>query len=165
MPKRGEAAIDPKWSNKQKAIAALVAMLATWEGLSLVPYQDVVGVWTVCYGETRIPMRTYTKAECDELLRKESDKWLEDVAATNPGIRAYPMQHAAHASLAYNVGLANYRRSSTRRLFIQGRRREACAAIGKWRLAGGKVWRGLVLRRNGDAARLGEIELCKKDAA
>nr|WP_302053760.1 glycoside hydrolase family protein [Sphingomonas tagetis] len=142
-----------------------MAISAVWEGNSLTPYHDPIGVWTVCRGETHVPMRPYTEAECDAIDRRRMTLRLQEVRELNPGIVADPLQWAAHASLANNVGRANYARSSTLRLYKQGRKREACDAIRSWRLAGGKVWQGLVLRRTGDAARLGEIELCKKGLA
>lgn len=147
------------------ALAAALAISAVWEGNSLKPYRDPVGVWTVCRGETNVPMRTYSEAECTVIDRRRMESRLAEVRALNPGIVADPYQWAAHASLANNVGIGNYARSRTLKLYKQGRKREACEAIGSWRLAGGKVWRGLVLRRTGDAQRLGEIELCKKGLA
>lgn len=144
------------------ALAAALAISAAWEGHSLKPYRDPIGVWTVCRGETHVPMRSYTEAECNAIDRRRMISRLAEVRAATPGIERHELQWAAHASLANNVGIANYRRSSTRRLYLQGRYRAACEAIASWRLAGGKMWQGLVLRRSGDKARLGEIELCLK---
>ena len=44
------------------------------EGVSYVPYKDIVGVWTVCHGHTGKDImlgKTYTKAECKALLNKD----------------------------------------------------------------------------------------------
>ncbi|MNW16158.1 hypothetical protein D3C71_2149160 [compost metagenome] len=42
-----------------------------------------------------------------------------------------------------------------------GKYRESCEAATAWNKAGGKVLRGLVLRREmGDEKRIGEAELC-----
>ena len=44
------------------------------EGVSYIPYKDIVGVWTVCHGHTGkdiIPGKTYTEAECKALLNKD----------------------------------------------------------------------------------------------
>ncbi len=41
------------------------------EGVSYIPYKDIVGVWTVCHGHTGKDImlgKTYTKAECKTLL-------------------------------------------------------------------------------------------------
>ncbi|STH74213.1 phage lysozome [Escherichia coli] len=37
------------------------------EGVSYIPYKDIVGVWTVCHGHTGKDImlgKTYTEAEC-----------------------------------------------------------------------------------------------------
>jgi lysozyme len=147
------------------ALAAAAAISPVWESVRLEPYRDPIGVWTVCGGETHVPMRRYTEKECAEIDGRRMRSRLEEVRKVNPGIAADPYQWAAHTSLANNIGIANYTRSSTLRLYKQRRKREACEAMSAWRLAGGKVWRGLVLRRSGDATRLGEIELCKTGLA
>ncbi|ELC64540.1 lysozyme [Escherichia coli KTE44] len=44
------------------------------EGVSYIPYKDIVGVWTVCHGHTGKDImlgKTYTKAECKALLNKD----------------------------------------------------------------------------------------------
>ncbi|HFV6232506.1 lysozyme [Escherichia coli] len=44
------------------------------EGVSYIPYKDIVGVWTVCHGHTGKDImlgKTYTKAECKTLLNKD----------------------------------------------------------------------------------------------
>lgn len=44
------------------------------EGVSYIPYKDIVGVWTVCYGHTGKDImlgKTYTEAECKALLNKD----------------------------------------------------------------------------------------------
>lgn len=141
-------------------MAALIGLLTTWEGKSNKPYRDVAGIETVCYGETRIQMRDYSDAECLVQLESAAADFAEQVRIINPGLADHPLQWAAHGSLAYNIGVKGYRKSSVARLFREGRHAEACRAIGKYRYSGGKVWKGLVLRRNGDARRMGEIEVC-----
>lgn len=142
------------------ASAALVAFLQPWEGKSNDPYRDVVGVRTVCFGETNVPMRRYSDEECILMLARGTRRYLEAVQRRNPRIVEDPLQWAAHGELAYNIGVDGYNRSTVARLYSQGREIDACRYIGRYRYAGGRVWRGLVLRREGDATRLGSIELC-----
>lgn len=144
------------------ALAASLAISGVWEGYNTQPYRDPIGVLTVCRGETHVKMRTYTDAECDEIDRKRMVSRLEEVRKVNPKLPAKPLTWAAHASFANNIGIGAYQRSSIYRLSIQGHDREACQAMGKYKFAGGKVYQGLALRRTGDKARLGEIELCLK---
>jgi len=146
------------------ALALMFSLTPVWEGRSLDPYKDVVGVWTVCDGETRVEMRSYTEAECNALSEKAFKEFLDHVARVSPGIERWPYQHAGHADLAYNIGKAGYTRSSVSTKFRQGNYREACRAILKYKFAGGRVFRGLELRRTGDAARIGAYEMCLGDA-
>jgi len=146
------------------ALALMFSLTPAWEGRSLDPYQDIVGKWTVCDGETRVEMRRYTEAECNAMSEKAFREHLDFVALTSPGIEHWPFQHAAHADLAYNIGKDAYARSSVSREFNRGNYREACRAILKYKFAGGRVVRGLVLRRTGDAARIGAYEMCLGDA-
>lgn len=142
------------------ALAATMAILPVWEGKSNNPYFDSVKVKTVCYGETRVEMRKYSDKECIVMLEKGAKEFQTWVLEANPRLKTDPYQWAAHTTFAYNVGMGNYRKSSVRRLYAAGHEIAACRAMGKYRLAGGKVLKGLVLRRGGDADRLGEMELC-----
>ena len=49
------------------ALSTAIAFVGQWEGLRTEAYRDVVGIWTVCYGETKgvQPGDSYSKAECD----------------------------------------------------------------------------------------------------
>lgn len=151
-----------------KGSAAMVAMIAiaapftaVWEGKENQPYFDIVGVQTVCFGETeKVEQRRYSDAECDQLLRDRIPDYAGPVAKAAPGIEASPYEWAAHTSLAYNVGIGAYGQSSVARLFRQGKRVEACRFMRRYNRAGGKVVRGLQFRREGDGARIGEYELC-----
>lgn len=146
------------------AIAAMLVIatpyIAGWEGKRNTPYLDAVGVETVCYGETRVEMRTYSDAECQALLNEAVQEFGAGVAKLSPGIDNSPYEWAAHTSLAFNVGLGTYAKSSVRRQFNSGDRVEACRSIRKFKYAGGKVLMGLVYRREGDGKRLGEYEIC-----
>ena len=134
------------------AATALVATVAAWEGKSNVPYRDVVGILTVCYGETHQPMRRYTDAECKAMLEDRLADYAGPVLERNPELRGHDSQLVAASSLAYNIGVANYNRSSVARLFSAGRWREACDAFLKWNRAGGREVRGLTNRRKAERA-------------
>lgn len=146
------------------ALALMFSLTPVWEGNRLDPYRDVAGVWTVCRGETEVAMRHYSQAECDAMSERRFREFLDYTARVSPGLDRWPFQHAAHADLAYNIGKAGYSRSSVASNFRAGRFREACRAILKYKYAGGAVYRGLELRRTGDAARIGDYEMCLGDA-
>lgn len=132
------------------AAALLIGMVASWEGKSNDPYRDIVGVMTVCYGETNVAMRRYTDAECKAMLGDSLVTYARPVLARNPELAGHDPQLAAATSLAYNIGAANYRGSSVARLFSARRWKDACNAFLAWRFAGGKEVRGLLNRRRSE---------------
>jgi lysozyme len=141
---------------KKGAIASvLVLALATpfvmkWEGLKNTTYIDVVGVPTVCYGQTGAMARigaTYSDAECKAALdaelweyAQELDKCvLRDVT---------PYQGAAILELGYNVGTPAVCRSTMVRMINAGEPATRwCQQLNRWVRAQGRVYRGLVNRR------------------
>lgn len=130
------------------AIALAVAFIAPWEGVELRAYRDIVGIPTICYGETRgVSMGdSATLAECQTMLAVA-------VADFEKGIRpclppSLPdSTRAAFVSAAYNIGQRAFCGSSMSRLAKAGDLRGACEALMKWNKAGGKVVRGLTNRR------------------
>lgn len=120
------------------------------EGVRYEPYQDVVGVWTVCYGHAGRDImlgKTYTEAECRALLNKD----LATVASQiNPYIKV-PIPEATRGALysfAYNVGAGNFKTSTLLRTINQGDVKGACEQLKRWVYAGGKKWKGLMNRRD-----------------
>lgn len=134
------------------AAVGLVAVTAQWEGKRNDPYQDLVGVWTVCYGDTRSPMRHYTDAECKDMLAERLVQYAQPVLERNPELRGHDPQIIAAASLAYNIGPAAYRRSSVAMHFSSGNWRAACNAFMRWNMAGGRPVAGLTRRREAERA-------------
>lgn len=128
--------------------AALIALVATWEGTETDPYKDIVGVWTVCTGETNVPMRRYTKAECDAMLAGSLGEYAKTVKELTPRLKGW--QLVAATSLAYNIGGNAYARSTVRRRFNAGDLRGGCNAFLMWRYAGGREIRGLKNRREAE---------------
>lgn len=149
-------------------LAAMLAvagpLVASWEGVRTKPYSDPVGITTVCYGETNVPMRTYSPAECKQLLSKQLAIVGPEVAQLAPGISTHPYEWAAHTSFAYNLGLGGYAKSSVLRLYRAGAPAQACNAMKAYKYAGGKVLLGLEYRRAGDGTRKGEAQICMIDA-
>ena len=130
-------------------MAAAVTLTTNWEGIFTEPYQDIVGVWTVCIGETKADgteMRKYTRQECiDRLpvkLRKYDDGIRQCLTRELPqGMRV------AFISASYNVGVPGFCKSSMARLANAGDFRGACDALLLWDRAGGRVVKGLHNRR------------------
>jgi lysozyme len=135
------------------AIAVATPLIQRWEGRSLDPYSDIVGVRTVCDGETRVQMRRYTNAECDAMTAKAiRNDFGPKVLACTPGLRDQPNQLAAAISLSYNIGSGNYCRSTVARRFNAGNLRGGCNAFTMWNRAGGRFVQGLANRREAERA-------------
>jgi len=112
---------------------AAISQVGTEEGLRLRTYKDTVGVNTYCYGETKGAVwgATYTKAQCDALLLKRIDEFANKVESCVK----QPMTdktEIAFVSFAYNIGQAGFCKSTTVRLYNQGRKVEACNAMMAW---------------------------------
>lgn len=120
----------------------------------LVAYLDSVGVATICDGITRgVRMgQKRTPAECTALLERELVIHAEGVMACTPNLKGRPNQQIAAVSLAYNIGVGAYCRSSVDRHFDAGRWRQGCDAFLMWNRGGGRVIRGLTLRRQRERA-------------
>ncbi len=132
------------------AAAFAVPMIRKWEsgGLArLEPYRDPVGIWTVCDGETRVPMRRYAAAECRAMTERAYQGFGRAVLACTPGIADRPRLLGAAVVFAYNVGSDAYCRSSVAREFNAGRWVQGCDALLMWRFAGGREMAGLINRR------------------
>lgn len=130
-------------------IASATPFIAKWEGLKTEAYRDIVGIPTVCYGETRgVSMADrYTKEECFQMLEKAVGEYYQGLQPfmTNPDI---PVSvQASMLELAYNVGISAVGRSTMMRLANQGKYVEACNELGKWVKAGGRTVKGLENRR------------------
>lgn len=140
--------------SKAKIAAAAVAValptIMAFEGLVLRPYRDPVGILTVCYGETNVAMRTYTPAECKDLLQKSADKHARQI---EPCLPAGLPEHvyAASVSFAYNVGAQAFCQSTFARKLRNGEP-GACAELSRWVYAGGQILPGLVRRRAAERA-------------
>jgi len=130
------------------ALALATPLIMQWEGKRNDPYRDIVGVLTVCHGETRAPMRHYSDAECAALLaaRVEAD-YGRPILACVPALARRPHAYAAAISLSYNIGVAGFCRSSAARAFRAGDWTGGCDAFLRWNRAGGREVRGLARRR------------------
>jgi len=124
-------------------------LVQKWEGTKTVPYRDIVGKWTVCTGETRVKMQTYTLGQCRAFLHTaiRSD-YGKGVLACTPQIATTVYQLGAAISVAYNIGVAAYCGSSMAKGFKAGDWYSACNAFALWNKAGKVVVTGLVNRRN-----------------
>ena len=148
---------------KLAASAALAALLgggaalltletvAEHEGLVLEAYQDPVGVWTKCFGDTEgvTPGAAYTLEQCVESLNDQVLAHAGPVLRCVPGLaRQDDRTKAAMISMAYNIGTGAFCASSVARYANAGDWPRACARIAEiYTTARGKPLPGLVSRR------------------
>lgn len=160
FPSQAQAPAPGHVVSEERFLKVAVPFVGKWEGLRLTAYQDIVGVWTICYGHTRtvIPGETRTRQECDDLLGDELIEYREGLhrylTAETLRTRLPVTRDTAYTSLAFNVGIAGAGKSTAVRRLNAGDVAGGCQAIGWWNKAGSRVVRGLVLRR------AEEVELC-----
>jgi len=131
------------------ALAIAAAMIPALEGDEHKPYQDITGVWTVCYGHTGpdiIRSKNYTESECKTLLDKDLQPFSRSVARSVK-VPATEYQKAALITFSYNVGISAFEKSTLLKDLNAKRYQQACNGLRNWVYAGGKKWQGLINRR------------------
>lgn len=144
------------------ALAAVLALasplLMRWEGVRYAAYPDPAtggAPWTACYGHTGPDVRpgmTFNKAQCQAFLE-------DDMAEADAIVRRcipVPMLRqieASFVSATFNLGpVVVCGSSSVRRNALANDWPAACASLDLYNKAGGRVMRGLVLRRADERA-------------
>jgi lysozyme len=144
-------------SGPTKISDAGLRMLQGFEGFREHAYKDVVGVWTVGYGETQLDGRAVREGDHVNqkdglaLLRVRCDGHFGMAVRATLGavVCATLEQHQFDAlvSLTYNIGAGAFRTSTVARKLIAGDTAGAGAAFLMWTKGGGRVLPVLVRRR------------------
>lgn len=128
-----------------------LALIRRFEGFSAEVYRCPAGFLTVGYGHR------VAQAEAP-ISRDMAERWLqEDAAVAARAIRrliAVPLtqgQFDALVSFTFNLGAGALERSTLRQVINRGEHEEAPRQLLRWVYAGGRVLRGLVLRRQAEA--------------
>ncbi len=146
---------------------AALKIIMDSEGLMLEAYKCPAGVWTVGYGHTRDPYtgkpdvepgrKLRSKHEAEELLTFDLQKYEEDVGKLCPkGTNGN--QFSACVSLAYNIGVAAFEKSTLLKKLKAKAPLSAAEEFLKWVYAGKnpdgtpKKLNGLVKRRAAERA-------------
>jgi lysozyme len=120
-----------------------------FEGLRLEAYRDAVGIWTVGYGQTGPhvgPDTVIEPHEADELLQKELDR-ISDRVTEMVAVELEQHQFDALVSLAYNIGLGAFKRSTLLKHINAGDFEAAAKEFPRWVYAKGRKLPGLKRRR------------------
>jgi lysozyme len=134
------------------AVVLALPVVMHFEGLRNEPYADVIGVRTVCFGETKgVEERRYSDAECSAMLIRRLAEFNAEIGRCIS--RPVPDNvRAAVLSWAYNVGSDAACKSTLMRKLNAGDIAGACAELSRWVQAGGKTYPGLVRRRADERA-------------
>lgn len=130
-----------------------IALIESFEGLSLTAYRDMGGRWTIGYGHTQqvVEGMTITQEQAESLLKED----LGPVESTlNDHVRILLAQHEfdAVASLVFNIGVGTFERSTLLERLNADDRQGAANQFLRWIYVGGKVEPGLVRRREKERA-------------
>lgn len=133
--------------------AAGIRLVKDFEGCLTEARQDIVGVWTIGYGHTEGVKEgdTITPNKAHSLLVDELESFAEDVLFSCTS-KPNDNELAAMTSLAYNVGINGFRKSTVLKCHNKGDKDAAARAFAMWNKAGGKVVKGLSRRRAAEAA-------------
>lgn len=138
------------------------------EGVRNKPYRDVVGLWTVGVGHLMYPeqaalkqpervaynikiedFRIWSNEEVDKLLKSDLRKFELGVLRLCPRMDSQGQMDGL-TSFAFNVGLGALQRSGLRAKHNRQDFESAASEFMKWTKAGGKVFPGLVKRREAE---------------
>lgn len=108
-------------------------LIQPFEGKSNAAYLDMVGIPTLCFGETKgVKLGDYkTDKECEESLAKELTKYnkamLEYVK-----VELKPYEEVAYTSFIWNLGETNFKNSTLLKKLNTGDSAGACEQLLSW---------------------------------
>ena len=138
-----------------KISAIGLELIKEFEGLSLSPYLDVVKIPTIGYGNTYYPDgkkvtlndKPISEIEATELLSYVAQKDFADKIFPLIKVKVSQNQFDAMVSLAYNIGVGNFSKSTLLKKVNSGDFDGAANEFLKWNKSGSKELLGLTRRR------------------
>jgi len=119
------------------------------ESLKLKSYICPAGILTVAYGHTGAdvaPNMTISVGRAEELLKSDLRRFELGVEKLLE-VKTSPNEFSAMVSLAFNIGLGNFKNSEVLINHNKDHKYEACIKFHNWRRGGGRILKGLVRRR------------------
>ena len=134
-------------------------IIAQFEGLRLKAYKDSGGLWTIGYGTTINPENGQPIRAGDQITEAQALRWLKLQTQTTTGavqklvkVPINDKQLAALTSLAYNIGITAFSRSTLLRQLNSNVNKETVAKqFLRWNKVNGQVVNGLTIRRQLEA--------------
>jgi len=144
------------------ALDIAVSLAKPFEGLSLKAYHDPVGYPTIGYGHLLSKDKWADLSQWPDITEEIAEALLEKdmLYALSGALMASPIladpdnykRLGAIADFVYNLGIGNYKASTLKRKIDSGKWEEAVEQINRWNKAGGRILKGLVLRRKAEAS-------------
>ena len=142
--------------SSNKASESLIYFIKEMEGFAPSIYKDVVGVKTIGYGLTGKGiegLNDISEEKATQLLTKYvNDNYFSKVLSIikSKGVNNFLQREVdAFACFAYNLGVGAFQSSTLLKKYIKGERGEAIHnEFMRWIYAGGKIYQGLIKRRN-----------------
>ena len=141
---------------KTAALELTLDLVRRFEGCRLTAYRCPAGVLTIGWGETLGVQEgdVWTQQQADAVLLRRVGQFLLATLKRCPQLHAEAAGRlAACTSLAYNIGVGAFGASSVRRKAMRRDHAGAADAFLLWNKAGGRVLRGLTLRRQAERSR------------
>ena len=138
----------------QNTAQQAIATVEQFEGYVPEAYQDPVGIWTRCYGDTThvTPGAKYSAEQCAKSLNDHLVETSAPVMRCVPDLaKQHPKVIVAMLDMAYNIGPTAFCRSSVARYANAGEWAAACRRISEiYTTAQGVKLKGLVVRRTAE---------------
>lgn len=147
-----------------KSLEIAAALCRKFEGFSAKPYLCPAGYWTIGYGTVFKPDGSQVNENHEPITKETAEEWLQHelrhnymagVLKLSPLLAEHPEALGAITDFAYNLGVARYRASTLRKRINEEDWDAAKTELGRWVRGGGRVLRGLVLRRQAESQFLG----------
>jgi len=128
-----------------------LSLIQSFESCKLTAYQDIVGIWTIGWGDTTNvrPGQTISQAEADARLIAKYD-YFEHQILLAVQVPLNDNQLGALTCLVYNIGIGAFK-SSTILKKLNLNDPTAVDEFARWNKAGGRVVAGLTRRRAAEA--------------
>ena len=132
-----------------------IALIKHHEGVRSRPYRCAANLYTVGVGHLigdgkHLPdswNRTFTQEEIDGLLKSDLRRFELGVHKMLPNVPLRQCEFDSIVSFCFNLGLGCFQRSTLRQALLRGNKKAAMESLVKYCRAGGKILRGLQIRR------------------
>ena len=132
-----------------------IKLIKHHEGVRNRPYRCPANLYTVGVGHLigdgkSLPdswNRTFTEAEIDGILKSDLRRFELGVHKMLPNVPLRQHEFDAIISFCFNLGLGCFQRSTLRQALLRGDKKAAMESLVKYCRAGGKILRGLQIRR------------------